>query len=46
MPNIYLARKIGVEDVVFGRANITYVAPDGSVRTISAINAQHIPFQS
>jgi hypothetical protein len=39
-----LGRRLGVDDIVFGRDQVSYIAPDGSLRAIAPVNATHVPF--
>jgi len=46
MPSVMLGRRLGADDIVFGRSQVSYIAPDGSLRTIAPVNASHVPFNS
>jgi len=41
-----LGRRIGADDIVFGKSQVSYIAPDGSLRQVAGVNATHIPFSS
>jgi hypothetical protein len=46
MPSVMLGRRIGADDIVFGKSQVSYIAPDGSLRQVAGVNAAHIPFSS
>jgi hypothetical protein len=46
MSSVMLGRRIGADDIVFGRSQVSYIAPDGSLRQVAGVNAAHIPFSS
>ena len=46
MSSVMLGRRIGADDIVFGKSQVSYIAPDGSLRQVAGVNATHIPFSS
>jgi len=44
--SVMLGRRLGADDIVFGKSQVSYIAPDGSLRQIAPVNATHVPFNS